>query len=217
MEMKFLSAVSAETLFWVSACLVAVGFTACFFLSVYKAYYGLKKRAWFSIVAAACCAALKARAYLIGGRDFSPLLFFLCAVLALPLYFIRVKTPNDRAEDEKRRNFVRFLDESVSRERARVDFSSAQKKERDNFSAPVEKIVAEPEKNAAAEELDFSHVKSVLNRLEPADLSYADRRQIHELEIALYAAEGGDRSKETKVRINEGLGNLLKIMAKHGV
>lgn len=209
--MKFLSAVSAETLFLISVCVLAVGFTACLFMSVFKTDYGLKKRAWFLLIAAACCSVLKARSFIVGGKDFSPLLFFLCAVLALPLYFIRVKPRLDSSQDEKRRNFVRQLDERIRGAGAEIKPRVFPERKE------TEQLVAKPEQNAAADELDFSHVKSVLQRLEPAELTYADRRQIHELELALYAAERGDGSKENKIKINEGLGNLLKIMAKHGV
>ena len=90
---------------------------------------------------------------------------------------------------------------------------------KDGVQTTAESVKAEPEKpveNGCAE-LDFSHVKNVLQRLEPALLTYSDRRQIHELEIALAEAESGRYSAETKGKINEGLGNLLKIMARHGV
>ncbi len=65
-------------------------------------------------------------------------------------------------------------------------------------------------------ELDFTHVKNVLKRLDYFSLSNSDRRQVKDLEISLAQAEGGDYSSDLRERINDGLGALLKIMSKHG-
>ena len=228
MVSEIFSAVSAERFFALSAGAVSAGFTVCLTLSLAKDGYGLKKRAWFAIIVAAFCALLKTRANILGEKDFSPLLLFFGAVFALPLFFVRTKRKGGggateqggRAdlEDVSRRDFVRFLDERIRN----ADGDAARTYSEQEFPQKREKVdtlTANKTYKAGNADYgpDFSHVKNVLQRLEPAALTFADRRQIHDLELALYDAERGDCSDETKGKINEGLGNLLKIMAKHGV
>lgn len=67
------------------------------------------------------------------------------------------------------------------------------------------------------DEVDFSHVKSVLSRLSYYSLTPSDKKQVNELECALNEAESGAISPIVKSRINDGLGALLKIMSKYGI
>lgn len=204
----FFNAAGDAAFFAVTAGATTIGFFVCLLLSVFKCGYGLKKRLWVLILVFIFCALLKARSIFTGERDFSPLLSCLGLVLFLPVYFIRVKAPKNDADDSSAREFVRVLDDKIKRaddlEKAQAEFKT-------------EVLKAEPQPPIAGDKPDFSHVKNVLQRLELATLSYADRRQIHELELALYEAENGGYSEETRIKINEGLGNLLKIMARHGV
>ena len=83
-----------------------------------------------------------------------------------------------------------------------------------------EKIELKPvEENIRVEdkELDFSHVKSVINRMEYYSLGQNDKRQVYELEQALNEAEKNGLNDSIKNRINDGLGALLKIMSKYGI
>ena len=63
----------------------------------------------------------------------------------------------------------------------------------------------------------MSHVKNILKRLDYFDLSQADRRQVRELETAIFQAERRFDDDDAKEKLNDGLGALLKIMAKYGV
>lgn len=222
MDFQFLSKISAVLFLALSAGAVFVGFSVCFLLSVFKIGYGLKKRAWFLILVALFGTLLRARANIVGEKDFSPLLFCFGLALALLLYFVRVRAVKNDDEDRSRRDFVRFLDGKIKN--TELDYKqkpSAAVEDGVQTRENTEELFAMPQiptqKETSPAGLDFSHVKNVLQRLEPALLSYADRRQIHELELALFSAERGDNSAETKSKINEGLGNLLKIMARHGV
>ena len=198
-------------------CFVAVfaAFTVCLFISVFKTDYGLKKRAWYFIIVALFCAVTSARANFSGGKDFTPILGLFGIALSLPLYFIRVKRVKAESEDASRREFVRFLDDKIKQ----GESINAFKRSADNtpMRERGEVLKVAPKKQEVTDGLDFSHVKNVLNRLGVANLSSSDRRQIHDLELLLYEAEHGECDAELKGKINEGLGNLLKIMAKHGV
>lgn len=71
-------------------------------------------------------------------------------------------------------------------------------------------------KDGFTNELDYSHVKNVIARLDYFGLKESDRRQIHDLEASLSEAERGGCSQGLKERINDGLSSLLKIMSKYG-
>ena len=212
----FFIAMDGVTFFAITAGVITVGFFVCLFLSVFKCGYGLKKRLWFPILIVIFCALLKVRAFATGENDFSPLLLCFGMILFLPVYFIRVKVPKGSADDLPARAFVRLLENKIKRADGAENSSFADGLTQADFK--TESIKAEPQTPPhISDKPDFSHVKNVLQRLEPATLSYADRRQVHELELALYEAENGGYFEETRIKINEGLGNLLKIMARHGV
>ncbi|MBQ8196864.1 MAG: hypothetical protein IJZ73_02255 [Clostridia bacterium] len=65
-------------------------------------------------------------------------------------------------------------------------------------------------------DVDFSHVKNVIDRLSYFNLTSNDRRQIKELELSLIDAETNGYTIDVKEKINAGLGSLLKIMSKYG-
>ena len=80
-----------------------------------------------------------------------------------------------------------------------------------------EKLKVEPvQERVKNPEIDYSHVKSVIERMSLLSLSQGDRKTIKELELNVLGAENGDDRIETKRKINDGLGALLKIMAKYG-
>lgn len=81
----------------------------------------------------------------------------------------------------------------------------------------AEERTEEPDSRAKNDfDLDFSHVKNVIARLDYFGLSQSDRRQIHDLEAGLTEAERGENTPELRDRINDGLSSLLKIMSKYG-
>ena len=151
----------------------------------------------------------------------------------LPVAFIRVK----RHDETKSREFVKFIDGKIREEeyKAREEngtktFTDGEKDNKINVEkkyiddAPcgkngspkqAEKPSFAPPETARAE-LDFSHVKSVIERLDYSDLTQPERQKINQLKFYLKQAENGEPINEIRPRINESLGNLLKIMAKHG-
>ncbi|MBQ9485300.1 MAG: hypothetical protein IJU83_00515 [Clostridia bacterium] len=215
-----LRAVGAETFFAICAAAEFACFCVCFFLSVFKAGYSLKKRAWFAVAAAGVCVLLDFRAGLLGEACYSGLAAFFGTVLSLPLLFVPVKS----SDGKKERELARFIDDKIKEADSRERADSRES----GYVFPTEKarrdvceIKAEPQQKDTradgTEELDFSHVKNVLQRLELSSLTTSDRKQIRDLETALYVAEREPPSEEIREKINEGLGNLLKIMARHGV
>ena len=214
METGFLSAVfgvlQKELFFALCGAAVFSGFLVCLFITVFKKEYGVGKRTWYFLVVALTCALLKARSNTFGEADYSPILLFFGVLLFFPIYFIPEKKKEEKTETDSRRELIRFIDKNIKAGGVNAPTPAPTEKE-------TEVLKAKPRTEEISDGLDFSHVKNVLQRLEPATLSFSDRKQIHDLELALYEAERGDVVEETKTKINEGLGNLLKIMAKHGV
>ena len=81
----------------------------------------------------------------------------------------------------------------------------------------VESITPDVKIQTEKREVDFTHVKDVIKKLERFNLSTTDLRQVRALESAIYNAENGALDFKTKESVNEGLGALLKIMSKYGV
>ena len=66
-------------------------------------------------------------------------------------------------------------------------------------------------------QLNFSHVKNIIERLNYFSLNQADKKQVHDLEVYIAEAENSGFNNQLKTKINDSLGGLLKIMSKYGV
>ena len=85
----------------------------------------------------------------------------------------------------------------------------------------VENLVCQekdaPKPTKENSEVDFSHVKNVISRLEYYTLTQLEKRQVEDLKRYVLEAERGNFDRDLKGKINDGLGWLLKIMSKYGV
>lgn len=83
---------------------------------------------------------------------------------------------------------------------------------------PLSIIRALPKQNEENKtDLNFSHVKNVIKRLSVLPLSPCDKKTVNDLYDKILLCERGGLNGENKLDINDGLGMLLKIMAKHNV
>ena len=130
------------------------------------------------------------------------LLLAIICLLAIPIKCVGKKP---KKQDESK-EFIKFIDEKIAEQ---------EKKPIINDMEIVEPI--EEEKSETVDGLNLSHVKNILNRLDYFNLSQADRRQVRELETVVFQAERHFDDLEIKEKLNDGLGALLKIMAKYGV
>lgn len=124
-------------------------------------------------------------------------------VLLLPLKVVSDKK-SDKAEEKA---LIKYIDGEIKKENL--------KKAKDYGYETIK--CQDVNKKSYPEEINFSHVKSVIDRLEYFDLSPADKKQIDNLKSELYFAENDGFTPEKKSRINDGLSGLLKIMSKYGV
>lgn len=81
----------------------------------------------------------------------------------------------------------------------------------------VEKIRVQEEKKQDRAEVDFTHVKNVIERLDYYNLSATEKKQVKNLKETVYLAENEGVDGLTRQKINDGLSDLLKIMSRHGV
>ena len=133
---------------------------------------------------------------------------FLVPILFLPKRSGKITT--------QQRNLARFISDSVKAKSLEKDIDLSPEKSA-IFSSPI--IKAQP-KNISDEkrsEIDFSHVKSVLSKLEYYPLKEQDKKQAKELENAIILAEQNGINPSLKEKINDGLGALLKIMSKYAI
>ncbi len=130
---------------------------------------------------------------------------FITLSLGLVFFSVICAIPVKADEKSDKINFIKFLDEKINESRGEK-----------RLNAPPEKLVAVQKPKESKPEIDFSHVKSVIARLNYFSLSSQDRSVVKELELNVMQAERGDYDIETKRKINDGLGALLKIMSKYG-
>ncbi len=134
-------------------------------------------------------------------NEFIILIAIIC-LLAIPIKCVGKKP---KKQDESK-EFIKFIDQKIAEQDQKPIINKIENEK------PIEK-----ENSETVDGLNLSHVKNILNRLDYFDLSQADRRQVRELETAVFQAERHFDDLEIKEKLNDGLGALLKIMAKYGV
>ncbi|MBQ9734900.1 MAG: hypothetical protein IJV95_03465 [Clostridia bacterium] len=170
---------------------------------VFKREFTLKKRVAFLPFAVGVIAVQGGAEIIIGGDSLVLILAGLCIFFVGIIFTIPVKRTEYRQEHVE---FAKFLDQ-----KAKSVINT-------NCDRSVDRIkCVEREDKKESAELDYSHVKNILSKMEYYPLSVSDKRQVKDLTVAVNLAESGDNGTEIKNRINDGLGALLKIMSKHGI
>ncbi|MCQ2387521.1 MAG: hypothetical protein MJ066_03640 [Clostridia bacterium] len=118
--------------------------------------------------------------------------FFTAIIMTIPKRENKITT--------EQREFIKRIDDKKAKEERLV------------CKEIKEDSIKENEKS----EIQFSHVKSIIERLDNLGLNNSDKKTIHDLKLNISEAESGNKGRETKEKINDGLSALLKIMAKYG-
>ncbi len=175
-------------------------------LTLLKKMYALKRRAWYFIGSLSVLAL--ELVFLSVGFELS--FFYATLFVNLLFWTVVVLLPERKVKiKENHRQLARFIDESV-------DNLQAEQEEMEK-SQPITPIKEEPDCVEQDFELDFKHVKTVIQKLEYYPLTASDKKVVRELEDSIYNAENIGFTREIKNKINDGLGALLKIMSKYGV
>lgn len=197
-------AIGLVNVFIASLVLICGAGVMAIIVSAVKNNYSLSKRLWyFAFVIAVLTIELCAFSRL--DKDLTALyistsvaLIFSVPVLAIPSNKVKIQ--------KEHRAFARFLDEQINCQMVNTPCNS------------VKTLKQQPYANQDSElDLNFSHVKTVIERLNYYGLSQADKATVENLSNAIKRAELGDYNQDTKASINDGLGGLLKIMSKYGV
>lgn len=209
--------------FLICVCVVFIVFVITLILAACKSNFNLKKRFWFFLVATAVVLCEYALSFFIsGGAGYSFITAAFAVVLSIPVIAVRKK------DNTAARDFARFLDQKIVKtnlpptELQPTNFNTVtgESELQDQVPKPRQKStavnVAKKESNSAAD-LDFTHVKNVMARLEFYGLSPSEKKIIEGLDNAIALAENQQADQKTVSKINDGLGALLKIMSKYGV
>lgn len=204
-----LNEVGYKTLVIILAIMVFAIFIVALILAVFKRGYGIKKRAWYLFFTLGVIFALCSITAIMQ-KDYGVVWAFVsaCAFSFVPLIAVREKKIKIK---DSHRNFVKFLDNQIK------NVEPVKPPERQVVERIKTERVEEEKSSVSNFHLDFKHVKSVIERLEYYGLSTADKKVVCDLQTAIEKAEDGDFCLDIKNRINDGLGALLKIMAKYGV
>ena len=202
---KICGFLSGDGPFFCAAFLVFI----CFIVFALSLYYGKRNNALFSCgcfaVVSACFITAFSAVSLIAEVPIENFAFYFAAltVETVVLALFTKLIAEGKAVKKEEKELVKYIDDRINEERKSRDIE--------------ERIVASEQKSPPQSEIDFTHVKNVIGRLNDFDLTVADRKQIDKLKEVLYAAENFGVTAERKSRINDGLSGLLKIMSKYGV
>ena len=172
-------------------------------LSAFKSNYGFRKRGCFLIFLFSLTIVsklfLKDTYPLFLRLNFAIIFFFVSIV-----FTIRVKRKKDVSLERKKQvELARFIEKSV-REACEREESDFELVKRENYPTTRSKT-------------DFSYVRKVIKRLGEIELAYLERKMVNELECLLISVGESEPDVETKRKLNDGLGALLKLMAKYHV
>lgn len=193
-------------------CIITILFTnfLCLILSLFKREYRIKKRLWSVFIS------LGASVLMLGierQKSIFPLGFFVCISTGIIFLFV-LFLPNRKATTEvDSKEFARYIDSCVKNP---IDEQHYAVKNKAEFTSSLIKSTPQPEVNMQ-DEIDFSHAKTILSKLEFYPLKEQDRKTAKDLENAIDLAEQNGLDNALKENINEGLGALLKIMAKYAI
>lgn len=211
---EIFSKISLDLILLIANSLIIVISLICLVISLVKRGYSVINRlwsvaltigiwfiqAWFELSILGCVKHL----FLTIGIS----IFILSPILFLPEKSIKITT--------QQRDLARLISDSVKNqgEQKNMDFPPEKSVV---FSSPIIKAEQKKTNDEKKSEIDFSHVKSVLNKLEYYPLKEQDKKQAKELENAILLAEQNGVNLSLKEKINDGLGALLKIMSKYAI
>ena len=210
---------------WLQIILVLLvsSWALCFLLALFVNDYSYKKRLWII----PCHLGLIVLAWWAQATDRNTYYFeFLCLAVSafLCAFIFAIPNANNQIKSEHINLARIFSEQAKNDEVSRTeDFKPLTQTSEDsdtNEHNEIKVIKACPKEQVQAknyQELDFSHVKRIINKLEYYSINNQERKQAKELMQAVELAESKGQTPELKEKINEGLGALLKIMSKYAV
>ena len=217
---KIPDTLSVQKAFVLFLVVVVSGFVLNLFLTIFVNDYVRKNRLWFVFLGVATILFQTALCVYEKGMGIYPILLAgVCFLLFIPVF-----SPSGRRRKLKKEEMelARFLEQKIADANAlpSQQKQTIQSQEDTESETPflVDRLQTKPPIQLQKESPpDFTHVKNVLERLNYFPLTPNEKKQAKDLEITVKRIESGENTAELKNRVNDGLGALLKIMAKHGV
>ena len=212
---EIFSQISLDLLVLVINAVIIFASVVCIILSIVKSRYGVKNRLWIVFFMVGINLVQTWIELVVNGRIQH---LFLTVGICVCLLSIILFLPQKHTRiTEPQRNLARFISNSITEKKQLDALADDFPKESKVISSPIIKTEPKSAPNNNKNEIEFSHVKSVLNKLEYYPLKEQDKKQAKELENAIYFAEQNGLSLDVKEKINDGLGALLKIMSKYAI
>ncbi|MBO7345105.1 MAG: hypothetical protein J6U92_04110 [Clostridia bacterium] len=205
----------------ISLSIIFLTFIVVFIQALIVREYSFSKRCWFALFCGAICLA---QSVFTPTEERIFVVFSLAVSLLLCSLLFSIRVRGKVGKEHKK--LIDFIDGQIRRSGAVPQTPT--KTKLDGLDVLDKPLIKEEKESAKIEQphsqkskqqkdLDFTHVKSVISKLSYYGLSQNDKRQVQDLETALYQAEQGEDIPGLKSRINDGLGALLKIMSKYGI
>ncbi len=219
---------SYTAIFWATLSAIIINFIVCLTIALLRRDLIKKIRVFYILItfAVACFSTVFA---LLKSDGITALICMVAPVTGVGLsvlFFLPFVSINGAIKvNDKHKNLISKLDAVIkSEDTLKPDqpefiperirkFSAGEIKENTGIRTNLNKEPAP----SVAPEVDFSHVRNVMERLDYYGLSQTDRNVIKELKLALNLAESSGLDDNLKSKINDGLGQLLKIMSKYNV
>ncbi len=215
---NLIGSIDSNIVFLCSIIILSTFFVLCFLLSVFLREYNRVKRAWFLFLLFGIYFLERALIVDTAVQTYSVLTLSLGLISYAFIFMVRVRKPKATKEQKE---LARLIDKHVNRTKTEKDLNLNDFKINDQyFTDDTLKKDSLDDLNAQTGreyDVDFEHVKTVIDKLEYYGLSSSDKKQVQDLSNALNFAEKNGFSPLVKSKINDGLGALLKIMSKYGV
>ncbi len=202
----YFSSVGHQKAFIICTVILVFAFILNLSLAIFRSGYTLSKRVWFLLLGLSGHSFLYLLQSYHGRNIYSQVYFSLFFAFSTLCFSVRVRYKKVKESEKK---LISYIDSKI--------------KEGENH-AKEKTAIYKPsiERRSYAEEdklsdINFSHVKSILERLSYYSLKESDKKQARELEFALNECERGNDTPLMRSKVNDGLSALLKIMAKYGV
>lgn len=212
---KVYDSLGADGLFVVSISILLVAFLLTIFLFVRRSAKSEINRSWFVFICLGLTLIELGIELIFGGFGYSIVTLGVSFIFSSVILYMPKKENKFTIEQlDFARKISKRVDDNDKRDNLFKENTESKEREVVTIRTQEKPIVENSDCN---KELDFSHVKNVLKRMEYYSISQSDKRQVKDLETALYQAENGEMTESIKVKINDGLGALLKIMSKYGI
>lgn len=200
------SEIDHQKAFVICVTLLFTAFIINFSLATCRSGYNMSKRIWFLFFGLSDYAFLYIMQSYHGRTIYGQVYLCVFFMLSALCFSIRVRYKKVKENEKK---FISYIDSKIK------EGETYQKSTQIKYEPKLERRTLIEEDKAM--DINYSHVRNILERLSYYSLKESDRKQARELEFALNECERGNDSPLMRSKVNDGISALLKIMAKYGV